>query len=175
MKNEKTVVDIDYAEAIVPKSARRGIVTMFMIMLGFTFFSARRLSGVGRAEIPIAVVTNVRCNTGSTGSSLRRRDIIRRAVRQQHGVYVAAGFVLAFVGDGFYAGAVFATPASASTRLRRLVYSRDEAVLRFRLKRRHVADFGKQLLRLCRGHVRKRPVRAAELAHIYMFRRGRYA
>ena len=37
MKNEKTVVDIDYAEAIVPKSARRGIVTMFMIMLGFTF------------------------------------------------------------------------------------------------------------------------------------------
>ena len=36
MKNEKTVVDIDYAEAIVPKSARRGIVTMFMIMLGFT-------------------------------------------------------------------------------------------------------------------------------------------
>lgn len=28
MKNEKTVVDIDYAEAIVPKSARRGIVTM---------------------------------------------------------------------------------------------------------------------------------------------------
>ena len=40
MKNEKTVVDIDYAEAIVPKSARRGIVTMFMIMLGFTFFSA---------------------------------------------------------------------------------------------------------------------------------------
>ena len=45
MKNEKTVVDIDYAEAIVPKSARRGIVTMFMIMLGFTFFSASMWAG----------------------------------------------------------------------------------------------------------------------------------
>ena len=45
MKNEKTVVDIDYAEAIVPKSARSGIVTMSMIMLGFTFFSASMLVG----------------------------------------------------------------------------------------------------------------------------------
>jgi len=37
-KNKK--VDVDYAESAVPKSSRRGIVTMFMIMLGFTFFSA---------------------------------------------------------------------------------------------------------------------------------------
>ena len=29
-----------FAEAAVPHYARRGIVTMFMIMLGFTFFSA---------------------------------------------------------------------------------------------------------------------------------------
>ena len=50
MKNEKTVVDIDYAEAIVPKSARRGIVTMFMIMLGFTFFSASMWVGQQLAE-----------------------------------------------------------------------------------------------------------------------------
>ena len=40
MKKEQTTVDIDFAEAAVPKYARRGIVTMFMIMLGFTFFSA---------------------------------------------------------------------------------------------------------------------------------------
>lgn len=33
-------VDIDYAECAVPKWSRRGFVTMFMIMLGFTFFSA---------------------------------------------------------------------------------------------------------------------------------------
>ena len=50
MKNEKTVVDIDYAEAIVPKSARRGIVTMFMIMLGFTFFSASMWVGQQLAD-----------------------------------------------------------------------------------------------------------------------------
>ena len=50
MKNEKTVVDIDYAEVIVPKSARRGIVTMFMIMLGFTFFSASMWVGQQLAD-----------------------------------------------------------------------------------------------------------------------------
>lgn len=50
MKNEKTAVDIDYAEAIVPKSARRGIVTMFMIMLGFTFFSASMWVGQQLAD-----------------------------------------------------------------------------------------------------------------------------
>ena len=50
MKNEKTVVDIDYAEAIVPKSARRGIVTMFMIMLGFTFFSTSMWVGQQLAD-----------------------------------------------------------------------------------------------------------------------------
>ena len=40
MKNDNTPVDIDFAETAVPHYARRGIVTMFMIMLGFTFFSA---------------------------------------------------------------------------------------------------------------------------------------
>ncbi|MFQ9127670.1 MAG: hypothetical protein ACLR4Z_13780 [Butyricicoccaceae bacterium] len=40
MKKEQATVDIDFAEAAVPQYARRGIVTMFMIMLGFTFFSA---------------------------------------------------------------------------------------------------------------------------------------
>ena len=36
----KNTVDIDYAEKSVPQSERRSLVTMFMIMLGFTFFSA---------------------------------------------------------------------------------------------------------------------------------------
>lgn len=39
MSKNKTV-DIDYAEMPVPKSERRSMLTMFMIMLGFTFFSA---------------------------------------------------------------------------------------------------------------------------------------
>ena len=40
MKNDNTPVYIDFAEAAVPQIARLCIVTMFMIMLGFTFFSA---------------------------------------------------------------------------------------------------------------------------------------
>ncbi|MCD8121414.1 MAG: cytosine permease [Clostridiales bacterium] len=38
-QNAKTV-DVDYAARAVPQESRRGLLTMFMIMLGFTFFSA---------------------------------------------------------------------------------------------------------------------------------------
>ena len=41
---EQGKVDIDFAECAVPKWSRRRFVTMFMIMLGFTFFSASMLS-----------------------------------------------------------------------------------------------------------------------------------
>lgn len=37
---KQEVVDIDYADCAVPKESRRSFITMFMIMLGFTFFSA---------------------------------------------------------------------------------------------------------------------------------------
>ena len=37
--------DVDYAETAVPQEGRRGFVTMFMIMLGFTFFSASMWAG----------------------------------------------------------------------------------------------------------------------------------
>ena len=37
---EQGKVDIDFAECAVPKWSRRRFLTMFMIMLGFTFFSA---------------------------------------------------------------------------------------------------------------------------------------
>ena len=50
MKNDNTPVDIDFAEAAVPHYARRGIVTMFMIMLGFTFFSASMWVGKELAD-----------------------------------------------------------------------------------------------------------------------------
>ena len=39
-KDAQQVTDIDYAECAVPKWNRRRFITMFMIMLGFTFFSA---------------------------------------------------------------------------------------------------------------------------------------
>lgn len=50
MKEKTQTVDIDYAETPVPQSARRGIVTMFMIMLGFTFFSASMWVGQQLAD-----------------------------------------------------------------------------------------------------------------------------
>ena len=40
MEKEKKVKDVDFADSAVPASARKNVVTMFMIMLGFTFFSA---------------------------------------------------------------------------------------------------------------------------------------
>lgn len=45
MSKEKTKVDVDYADSAVPSSGRKGFVTMFMIMLGFTFFSASMWAG----------------------------------------------------------------------------------------------------------------------------------
>lgn len=50
MSNTEKTVDIDYAETAVPKSARRGMITMFMIMLGFTFFSASMWVGQELAD-----------------------------------------------------------------------------------------------------------------------------
>lgn len=40
MNTQEKVVDADFATTAVPKTNRRGLMTMFMIMLGFTFFSA---------------------------------------------------------------------------------------------------------------------------------------
>ena len=40
MSKVKEKKDVDYAEQAVPEEGRKGFVTMFMIMLGFTFFSA---------------------------------------------------------------------------------------------------------------------------------------
>ena len=40
MNTQEKVVDFDFATSSVPKANRRSLMTMFMIMLGFTFFSA---------------------------------------------------------------------------------------------------------------------------------------
>ena len=50
MKETTKKVDIDYSETAVPQSARRGLVTMFMIMLGLTFFSASMWAGQELAD-----------------------------------------------------------------------------------------------------------------------------
>ena len=49
-KETAQVVDIDYAENAVPATARRSFLTMFMIMLGFTFFSASMWVGQQLAD-----------------------------------------------------------------------------------------------------------------------------
>ena len=48
-KNKKTK-DVDFASKAVPADSRKGLVTMFMIMLGFTFFSASMWVGQQLAE-----------------------------------------------------------------------------------------------------------------------------
>ena len=49
-KETAQVVDIDYAENAVPVTARRSFLSMFMIMLGFTFFSASMWVGQQLAD-----------------------------------------------------------------------------------------------------------------------------
>ena len=44
-KETEQKVDIDYADRAVPEEGKKGFVTMFMIMLGFTFFSASMWAG----------------------------------------------------------------------------------------------------------------------------------
>mgnify|MGYP004547435227 FL=1 len=41
----ETVTDIDYADSAVDNQSKKGFLTMFMIMLGFTFFSASMWAG----------------------------------------------------------------------------------------------------------------------------------
>lgn len=50
MGKEKKVKDVDFANCAVPVSDRKNVVTMFMIMLGFTFFSASMWVGQELAE-----------------------------------------------------------------------------------------------------------------------------
>lgn len=49
-KERTQTTDIDFAERAVPQDSRRGLLTMFMIMLGFTFFSASMWVGQELAD-----------------------------------------------------------------------------------------------------------------------------
>lgn len=50
MSVENKKVDIDYTNEVVPSKARKGFLPMFVIMLGFTFFSASMWTGVDLAN-----------------------------------------------------------------------------------------------------------------------------
>ena len=50
LETKQAAVDSDYAASAVPASERRGYLTMFMIMLGFTFFSASMWTGQSLAD-----------------------------------------------------------------------------------------------------------------------------
>lgn len=50
MSKETQNKDVDFAERAVPAENRKGMLTMFMIMLGFTFFSASMWVGQELAE-----------------------------------------------------------------------------------------------------------------------------
>ena len=62
---QQETVDIDYAECAVPKYSRRGFVTMFLIMLGFTFFSASMWVGQEMAAVYSSECSAIHrsCNT----------------------------------------------------------------------------------------------------------------
>ena len=44
-KETEQKVDIDYADRVVPEEGKKGFVTMFMVMLGFTCFCASMWAG----------------------------------------------------------------------------------------------------------------------------------
>ena len=50
MAKEKKIKDVDFEGKAVPVESRKGLLTMFMIMLGFTFFSASMWVGQQLAE-----------------------------------------------------------------------------------------------------------------------------
>ena len=50
MSNNNRKVDFDFSNSSVPASSRRGTLTMFMIMLGFTFFCASMWVGQNLAS-----------------------------------------------------------------------------------------------------------------------------
>ena len=78
-QSEAAVTDIDYAASAVPKEGRRGIVTMFMIMLGFTFFSAsmwvgQELAGGAILGIYTGLLGYVGAKTGLSMDLLAQRS-----------------------------------------------------------------------------------------------------
>ncbi len=124
MENKDKTFDIDYAESAVPASDRRSFLTMFMIMLGFTFFSASMwvgqqmaagldFSGFLQALIFGGII--LACYTGSlayvsakTGLSM---DLLARKAFGTKGSYISSAMI-SFTQIGWFGVgvAMFAIP-----------------------------------------------------------------
>lgn len=126
MAKENTKVDVDYADSAVPSSARRNFLTMFMIMLGFTFFSASMWVGQQLADgldlggfiaalifggAILAVYTGLLGYVGAkTGMSL---DLLSRKAFGKKGSYLPSAMI-AFTQIGWFGVgvAMFAIPVA---------------------------------------------------------------
>ncbi|MBR1758404.1 MAG: cytosine permease [Lachnospiraceae bacterium] len=119
-------VDPDYAASAVPQSARRSTLTMFMIMLGFTFFSASMWVGQTLAEglnfggfmgalvvggLILSVYTGALGYVGSkTGMSM---DLLARKAFGKKGSYISSAMI-SFTQIGWFGVgvAMFAIPVA---------------------------------------------------------------
>lgn len=123
---ENTKVDVDFAESAVPQSEKRSLLTMFMIMLGFTFFSASMWVGQQLADgldLPgfigalifggaiLAVYTGLLGYVGAkTGFSL---DLLARKAFGQKGSYLPSAMIAITQVGWFGVGvAMFAIPVA---------------------------------------------------------------
>lgn len=135
-KTQSKKADIDYVSEAVPQSARKGFASMFVIMLGFTFFSASMWTGVDLANgldlggftaailiggAILAAYTGalgyIGCDTGLSFDLLSRRAFGAR------GSYLPSAMIaLTQIGWFGVGAAMFAIPAAQ-------VLSPDSAVL----------------------------------------------
>lgn len=123
-KEQKVKVDADYSLMPVPRHARRNIVTMFMIMLGFTFFSASMWTGqelgigldlkgfveallLGGAILGIytALLAYVGCKTGLS------MDLLAQHSFGKKGSYLPSALI-SFTQIGWFGVAMFAIPVA---------------------------------------------------------------
>ncbi len=121
-----THVDPDYAASAVPQSARRSTLTMFMIMLGFTFFSASMWVGQNLSDgldfggfigalliggLILSVYTGLLGYVGSkTGFSM---DLLARKAFGRKGSYISSAMI-SFTQIGWFGVgvAMFAIPVA---------------------------------------------------------------
>ncbi len=125
-KENTKPVDVDFAEEAVPQSQRRSFLTMFMIMLGFTFFSASMWTGQSMAEgldfggfmgalilggIILSVYTGLLAYVSSkTGLSM---DLLARKAFGKKGSYLSSAMI-SFTQIGWFGVgvAMFAIPVA---------------------------------------------------------------